>query len=257
MSNAHGQFVWYELMTTDATAAEAFYRAVVGWNARDASQPGMTYTCFLAGDTSVAGLMTLPEDACAAGARPGWIGYVAVDGVDDYVMRVMDAGGAVHRPAADIAGIGRFAVVADPQGAAFVLFKGTEGGSVPPAIPDHPGYAAWRELMAADGESAFGFYSDLFGWTKADAVDMGPMGTYKLFAAGGPAIGGMMTKPPSVPAPFWTYYFRVDGIEAAVSRLQTSGGIVVNGPHQVPGGDWIVQGLDPQGAMFALFSPHA
>lgn len=257
MSSAHGQFAWYELMTTDAAAAEAFYKAVVGWNARDASRPGMTYTSFLAGSTPVAGVMSLPEDACAAGARPGWLGYVVVDDVDACAVRVTDAGGQVHRPAADIPGIGRFAVVADPQGAAFVLFKGVEYGSVPAAIPDQPGYAAWRELMAADGESAFSFYSDLFGWTKADAVDLGPMGTYQLFAAGGAAIGGMMTKPPSLPAPFWTYYFRVDSIEAAVSRIQAAGGTIINGPHQVPGGDWIVQGLDPQGAMFALFSPRA
>src|SRR6478735_3448301 len=138
MSSAHGQFAWYELMTTDAAAAEAFYKSVVGWNARDASQPGMTYTSFLAGSTPVAGVMTLPEDARVAGARPGWLGYVVVDDVDACAVRVTDGGGQVHRPATDIPGIGRFAVVADPQGAEFVLFKGMECGSASPALPDEP-----------------------------------------------------------------------------------------------------------------------
>jgi predicted enzyme related to lactoylglutathione lyase len=258
MSGSHGKFCWYELMTTDAAAAETFYRGVVGWGANDAGQPDMAYTLLLAGEAPVAGLMTLPEAACAGGAKPGWIGYVAVDDVDAYAARVTEAGGSVHRAPADIPGIGRFAVVADPQGATFVLFKGTAGMSPPPAGCNHPGYTGWHELMAADGEAAFKFYAGLFGWTKADAMDMGPMGIYQLFAAGGGlAIGGMMTKPPSVPAPFWTYYFQVDGIEAAVSRIKAGGGTIINGPMEVPGGRWIVQGLDPQGAMFALLGPKA
>ena len=202
----------------------------------------------------MAGLMTLPQEARDAGARPGWMGYVAVDGVDDYTARVLKAGGMVHRAPADIPDIGRFAIVADPQGAVIVLFKGT--GTSPPAPANTPGFAGWRELLATDGTAAFAFYSELFGWTKGDAIDIGPMGTYQLFAmaGGGEPIGGMLTKPPDVPAPFWIYYFQVDGIEAAVARINAAGGTVINGPMEVPGGSWIVQVLDPQGAMFALVS---
>ena len=112
-------------------------------------------------------------------------------------------------------------------------------------------------MLAVDGEKAFGFYAELFGWTKAEAIDMGDMGRYQLFAAGGAPIGGMMTKPAAVPAPFWTYYFQVDGVGAAVERLKAGGGTVINGPMEVPGGSWIVQGLDPQGAMFSLVSANA
>jgi uncharacterized protein len=86
---------------------------------------------------------------------------------------------------------------------------------------------------------------------------MGAMGVYQLFAAGGAPIGGMMTRPPGVPASFWNYYFQVDGIGGAMERLKAGGGRVINGPMEVPGGNWIVQGLDPQGAMFSLLSPHA
>ena len=257
MASPHGSFVWYELVTADAAAAETFYKSVIGWNAQDAGYPDFRYTLLSAGDTQVAGLMTLPQEARDAGAKPGWMGYVAVDDVDDDATRFTKAGGMMHRAPADIPGVGRFAIVADPQGAIIVLFKGT--GTSPPAPTNAPGHAGWRELLATDGAAAFAFYSQMFGWTKGDAVAIGPMGTYQLFktSAGGDAIGGIMTKPPQVPAPFWIYYFQVDGIAAAVARSNAAGGTVINGPMEVPGGSWIVQVLDPQGAMFALVSAKA
>ena len=63
-----------------------------------------------------------------------------------------------------------------------------------------PGRVGWHELLAADWEKAFAFYGELFGWQKADA-DIGAVGTYQLFSAGGQTIGGMFTKPPTVPVP--------------------------------------------------------
>jgi hypothetical protein len=60
-----------------------------------------------------------------------------------------------------------------------------------------------------------------------------------------------------VPVPNWLYYFNVSDIDAAVDRVKTGGGQILNGPMQVPGGDWIVQGKDPQGAMFALVGQKA
>ncbi len=250
-------FVWYELMTTDAKAAESFYSKVIGWKPQHAGQAGMDYTLLLAGQVPTAGLMALDKEACAAGARPCWVGYVGVDDVDAFVGRVTKAGGKVHVPPTDIPNIGRFAMVTDPQGAVFNLFKPVSDMPPPPADPATPGMIGWHELMAGDGGKAFAFYADLFGWTRDEAIDMGAMGRYQLFAAGGPAIGGMMTKPAEVPAPFWGYYFQVDAIGAALERLKASGGKVVNGPMEVPGGRWIVQGVDPQGAMFSLVSCKA
>ena len=154
-------------------AAEAFYRAVVGWEARDSGQQAMRYTLFSAGDTPVAGLMTIPPNAAAAGMRPGWVGYIGVDDVDAAAARLTEAGGRIHRAPDDIPGVGRFAVVADPQGAAFMLFR--PSGQMPAAevAPGTPGHVGWHELYAADWESAFAFYAGQFGWTKATSVDMG------------------------------------------------------------------------------------
>jgi len=257
MSNGTGRFVWYELMTTDAEAAADFYRSVVGWSAADAGMPGMAYTLFSAGGRQVAGAMALARDALDAGERPGWTGYVAVDDVDAAAARLTQRGGTVHRPPADIPNVGRFAAVADPQGAAFALFAPAGTGAAPAAAtPGTPGHVGWHELMAGDWRTAFAFYADLFGWTTAEAMDMGPLGTYQTFAQDGETIGGMMTGPPDCPAPFWQYYFGVAGIDAAAARVTGGGGRVLMGPQEVPGGAWIIQCLDPQGATFALLAPR-
>jgi predicted enzyme related to lactoylglutathione lyase len=251
----HGRFVWYELMATDKPAAEAFYPAVVGWGTQPAGPDHPDYTLLTAGAVPVAGLMALPPAAAAAGVRPGWLGYVAVEDVDAWASQAAAAGGAVRRGPADIPGVGRFAVITDPQGAEIVLFRGSE--SAPPPVLPEPGYAGWRELISTDHEAGFAFYASLFGWTRAEALDMGPMGTYQLFAAGGETIGGMMTNPATEGGPTWRYYFQVNAISAAIARLESAGGSVVNGPHQVPGGQWIVHALDPQGLFLALVSAAA
>ena len=259
MPSPYGRFVWYELMTSDAKAGEAFYRDVVGWGAQPApaAVPGIAYTLLTVGATPVAGLMAIPAEAAAMGARPGWIGYVGVESVDAAATKVRDLGGSVHKPPMDIPGVGRFAVVADPHGAVFALFRWqTPAGGEPPA-PDAVGQAGWRELYAGDLQPAFDFYARMFGWTKADAIDMGPMGVYQIFAHDGVGIGGMMTKPPQAPRPCWNYYFNVDSVAAAVERVKRGGGEVLVGPMQVPGGSWIMQGLDPQKAAFALVSKGA
>ncbi len=252
MATSPSPFIWYELMTTDTAAAEAFYRSVVGWQAKDAGMPGMAYTLLSAGDVQVAGMMALPPEAFAAGARPGWIGYLAVDDADASAARIRAAGGAVHRAPEDIPGIGRFAVVADPHGAAFIVMQPFSDEQPPQPAPGTPGHVGWHELHAGDLDSAWAFYAAQFGWTRDQAIDMGPMGTYQLFATGGPAVGGMMTRTPDTPVPTWLYYFNVGGVDAAVARVSQGGGKVLMGPHQVPGGSWIVQCADPQGGMFAL-----
>lgn len=251
------EFVWYELMTTDTAAARAFYAAVVGWDMRPSGMGTSDYTLLSVDGADVAGLMPLSQEACDAGARPGWVGYIGVDDVDAKAAEITRKGGQIRRAPDDIPGVGRFAVAADPHGAIFVLFKAYMAPGKP-APPKALGTCGWRELMAGDGAAAFDFYASVFGWTKDDAMDMGEMGVYQLFrTGGGEAAGGMMTKPPAVPAPYWAYYFRVDSIAAAVDRLKTAGGNVVNGPMEVPGGMWIVQGLDPQGAFFSLLSERA
>jgi uncharacterized protein len=254
MPSTASQFVWYELMTTEPPAAESFYRNVFGWTMQDAGMPGGAYTLLSAGPTMIGGLMGLTPEMRAAGAMPGWIGYVGVPDVDASAARAIRLGGAQHRAPEDIPGVGRFAVMADPHGAAFVLFKGN-GPQPAPVAPGTPGQVGWRELQAGNLDAAFTFYAEMFGWTKGEAIDMGPMGIYQLFNAGGDAIGGMMNKTPDVPTPFWLYYVNVAGVDATLARVTAGGGKVINGPMQVPGGSWIANCIDPQGALFAFVGP--
>ena len=253
MSDFQGRFVWYELMTTDTEAAKAFYGSVVGWGAQAAPMPNTAYILFQVGTTAVAGLMTLPEQARSMGAPPRWLGYVAVEDVDATADQATGLGGAEHVPPTDIPSVGRFAVIADPQGAVLALFRAATAEPCAPPPPGTLGHAGWHELLAVDWEKALEFYGTLFGWTKADAMDMSGMGIYQLFSVGGQTIGGMFNKPPAVQRPFWLYYFNVEDIDTAVERVTAGGGTILMGPMEVPGGGWIVQGTDPQGAMFALF----
>jgi uncharacterized protein len=249
--SSHGRFVWYELMTTDIETARAFYASVVGWGTRDSSAPGLAYSLFTAGESPVAGLMNLPEGASRTGVPPQWMGYVGVDDVDAAVDRIKQLGGAVHVPPTDLPNISRFSVVADPQMATLALVKGQNSGRAQSAELDARGRVGWHELLAADWETAFAFYGELFGWQKADS-HTGAMGTYQGFSAGGKTIGGMLAKPATLPFPFWLYYFNTDDVQAAAKRVEAGGGQILYGPTGVPGGAWIVHCTDPQGAIFAL-----
>jgi len=251
MVDSRGRFVWYELMTTDMEAAAAFYTKVVGWGTHDVSTPGMPYILFTVEGSSVGGLMRLPEDAKNIGERSSWIGYVGVSDVDATADRIQWLGGTVHVPPQNILNISRFSVVADPQLATLALVQWLAPRREQPAAPSAPGHIRWHELFATDWEKAFAFYGDVFGWQKENP-DSAAMSGYQLFSVGGQTIGGMLTKPATIPVPFWLFYFNVGDIDAAVKRVKTGGGQVLEDPLEVSGGDWIVQCTDPQGAVFAL-----
>ncbi|MDC8786576.1 VOC family protein [Roseateles koreensis] len=261
-------FVWYELLTSDPEAAEAFYTGLLGWTLRDAGMKEMRYSLVSVGDGApIAGIMggaacvTPPAQEGAQSSvgqqpPPGWVGYVGTAQVDASAQQLVQAGGAVLFGPQDIPGVGRFAMMRDPQGAVFALFHGLPGDR-PPALGTEPlpGHVAWHELHAVDGVSAFDFYAAQFGWTKDAAIDMGPMGIYQLFAIDGVSRGGMMTKMPEAPQPYWLFYFSVPDIQAAAERVKATGGRLLLGPQQVPGGSWILNAMDPQGALFGLTAP--
>ena len=253
-------FFWYELMTSDIEGAKAFYKAVVGWEmtafgGAGEGYGGPPYTLLeVDNGRGIGGIMAIPDDAAAHGLRPVWVGYVHVAEIDAMVEELKAAGGTVHKAPADIPSVGRFAVVADPQGAMFNLLQ-PDGPDAPPLPRGTIGKIDWHELHSTDWESGCSFYAMLFGWAKTIAMDMGPMGTYQLFSMGtGEDDGGMMNSPDR-PSPSWMFYVTVPEIDAAAARIMANGGKISMGPHEVPGGAWIVCGEDPQGATFALTAP--
>ena len=241
---------WYELMTPDPTGATAFYGHALGWTIADAGMPGFDYRLASAGADMVAGIMP--------GAPAAWMIYLTVTDCDKAAKAVTKAGGAVRHAPTDIPGTGRFAILADPEGAAF--------GILAPLSDDsrafdqkQAGHGNWHELMTSDPKAAMAFYGKQFGWKPSASMDMGAMGSYDLFRHAKTDIGGMMRQAPGMPGPdhpFWLPYFGCDGIEAAIGRVNAAGGRVHHGPQDVPGGAVIMVAEDPQGALFALVGPR-
>ena len=257
MAKVQGTPCWYELSTAKGSlgAAEAFYGDVLGWTVRDAGMEGFDYHLASADGELVAGLMETPPDV--GGMPPFWMIYFAVDDADKAAADIKAGGGRVHREPADIPGTGRFAVVGDPQGAGFGILQPEpmEGGGAGNAFDQaKPGHGNWNELMSTDPVGALRFYSGLLGWEKSGSVDMGEMGTYQLFSHDGTDIGGMMGLGNS-PVPAWLPYFGVEGVTAAIGRIEAGGGRLAHGPMEVPGGAFIAVAQDLQGAWFAVAGP--
>ena len=251
-----GRPVWYELMTTDMAAAETFYTNVIGWTSAPFRGSPDPYDVFKrGGDVQVAGLMHTPK---GMNMPPFWSMYVAVPKLEEAVAHIKRLGGSDLSGIIDVPSVGRLQMLKDPQGAAFYIIQPASSDERPETAPE-VGEASWHELMTTDAPAAMKFYTDLFGWQEGDAMDMGPMGKYHMFNRPNGAIGGMMNKPPEMAQvpPHWMIYFRVPDINAAVERIKKNGGTIINGPMEVPGGDWIVTATDPQGAAFSLHAKKA
>ena len=259
MSDLTGKFFWYELMTSDPEGAIAFYGHVVGWTAQPFSgeRTDNPYHVVSGSAGPLGGIMRIPAEAKDCGMSPWWGGYIGSSDVDADARRLTDAGGSVKRPPDDIPGVGRFAVMSDPGGAIFMLLKGSSPDDMEAAPPMARGHVGWHELYSGNFDADLGFYTSQFGWGTGEAMDMGPMGSYQLFSMSGGTDfnsmeGGMMPKPEQMPVPQWLFYFVVPDIDEGVKKVEEGGGTVLNGPAEVPGGAWIIQATDPQGAMFAL-----
>ncbi|MDY7228925.1 VOC family protein [Hyalangium rubrum] len=250
MAAKKGRFDWYDLMTTDVGGARSFYSDIIGW--KTTKWPQGDYEMFTVGEQSIAGMMKLPEEATKTGAIPHWMGHIETDDVDATAKQAEQLGGRVYRRPEDIPTVGRFAILADPQGAIFSVFKPLSPMN---DAPREPGFFSWYELNTTDYQAASKFYTALFGWKQTGTFNMGPeMGDYWMFGLDAQkSMGGMSNVATQMKMPaHWLYYVTVKDLDAALARVQQKGGKVLNGPMEVPGGDRIAQCLDPQGAAFAL-----
>ena len=247
-----GRFCWYELLTTDLEGAQDFYRKIVGWETGAWQGEGPEYITWNNNGTPIGGVMQLPADALAGGAPAHWMPYLSTPDVDATVAQAERlGGGTIHRM--EIPEVGQIAVLRDPGGAVFTAYQpsgDTPGHDGDPAL----GEFSWHELIAGDIEAAWPFYADLFGWEKTTAMDMGEAGIYQMYGRDGKELGGMMNRSDDMPPPCWGLYILVSDVHASAELVMELGGSVVIGPMEVPGGEFILQGIDPQGAAFALHS---
>jgi hypothetical protein len=248
-------------MTPDPEGSKAFYDAVVGWNIGEAAPEFNGYRMIGRSDGKFAGgVLPLTAEMQQHGARPTWLGYIHVQDVDRSIASIEQAGGKTLMTH-DIPNVGRIAMVTDPQGAPFYVMK-----PIPPAddpngksdvfSPDQPQRVRWNELSTSDPDAAVAFYSRQFGWKQEGDMDMGEMGKYRFIQSGPVTIGAIMRKPPQLPVSVWTYYIGVDNIDRAVAAINSGGGRILNGPMEIPGGEFALNGVDPQGAAFGLVGPR-
>jgi len=252
VSSVLGRPLWYELITTDMNAAEKFYRTVVGWTSAPSEVSPQPYTMFKrSGDVPAAGLLNKPD---GMNFPPFWAMYVGVNKLEDAAGHIKKLGGRELSPVIDIPTIGRMQMMTDPQGAAFYIYEPDPKAPQLPEGAPQVGEGSWHELMTTDAPAALKFYTELFGWTPGETMDMGPMGKYYMFNRPHGMIGGMMNKPPEMAhvPPNWQIYFLVPDIDAAAERIKANGGQILNGPMEVPGGDQVLNAMDPQGAAFSL-----
>jgi predicted enzyme related to lactoylglutathione lyase len=239
-------------MTSDPAAAETFYTAVVGWTAAPFGEAPTPYTVFRrSGDIGVGGVMKTPE---GMNMPPFWSMYIGVPNLEEAAAKITRLGGSALSDVITVPTVGRMQMMKDPQGAPFYVMQPEPREGRPEGEPEI-GETSWIELMTTDWSAASKFHQDVFHWEPTDAMDMGPeMGKYQLFNRGSRMMGGMMNKPKALAnvPPNWGIYFRVPDINAAAARVKANGGQVINGPMEVPGGDWVLNAVDPQGAAFSL-----
>jgi hypothetical protein len=260
-SDPTGAFIWYELMTPDAEGSKAFYDAVVGWDIGEGAAEYQGYRMInRKGGGFAGGVLPLTAEMQQHGARPTWLGYIYVPDVDQALRKIEAAGGKSLMPAMDIPNVGRIAMVADPQGAPFYVMKPIPPQGDPNAQSDvfsqnKPGTCGWNELSTTDASEALEFYTSQFGWEKGDAMPMGEAGDYRFINRQGQMLGAIFPSRAGAfkdEPPHWRYYFRVPSISVAKTAVEQGGGTIRTGPMEVPGGDYIVIGTDPQGAEFSL-----
>ncbi len=249
----HGQFVWYELHTSDVEGAKKFYPRFTGWG----TQPfDNDYQMWTNAGVPIAGLYKLGADMQDQGVPPNWLMYVESNNVDETARLASSLGGKVVHGPADIPNVGRFAILQDPQGAMFGVYKSSGPSQSWDGTPSL-GRFSWHELMTTDWQKANEFYRKLFGWEKTGEMDMGGGNMYFMFGKGR-MFGGMFNRPKEMASmpPFWLLYIHVKDVPTAVDIATKAGAFVQRPPMEIPGGVIAIMG-DPQGAGFAVHHASA
>jgi predicted enzyme related to lactoylglutathione lyase len=245
----HGQFTWYELTTPDVEASKKFYSRFTSWGTQAFDND---YTMFTLDGVPITGIFRLTDEMRGQGIPPNWMPYVETSNVDDTVLKARSLGGKVVAGPDDIPNTGRFAVLQDPQGATFGVYKSIHPSNAWNGDPVVDRFS-WHELMTDDYAKAFDFYRALFDWDQTSEMDMGGGLMYRLFGQGGKMYGGMYDRVPGMEGipPFWLVYIHVKDVGKAVAAATKAGAFIQRPRMPIPGGTIAILG-DPHGAAFAF-----
>lgn len=249
MSYQHGRFVWFECFTENTDRARSFYTELFDWTIDPMPmEDGPPYLLIKSGNTGIGGLMPLQAER---GDHAFWLSYLSVHDVDGIAARILERSGELLHAAFDVAGVGRMAVVQDPQGAVFALFKGERDD---PEEAEGPGSWWWNELWTSQEAEALRFYESVFGYTH-DAMSMDGEGTYYVLMQGDAPRGGLMRSPDMKLPPNWLPYVRVADCDAAASRGKSMGAKILWAPSDIPNVGRATVLTDPAGAVIAAITP--
>ena len=249
-SHAPGSFCWVDLSTTDAQASKNFYSRLLGWTAIDnPAGEGMVYSMMQKDGKNVCGLYEMGPGM--EGVPSHWSSYISVPDVDATVERVTAAGGSLIMGPDDVFDAGRMAFAADPTGAVFGMWQPKE--HIGAELIYAPGALGWNELYTYEPEAAAGFYTTIFGWSRAVTQPGGQGVDYHEFTNGGNPVGGMLQIRPEwgeVP-PNWSVYFCVDDCAASLAVAEGMG-VEVIVPLIQEGNIQFAFLKDPQGVYFGI-----
>lgn len=243
----HGVPSWIDLGTTDLSGAKAFYSSIFGWTIQEGPPEAGGYCIAEIRGRPVAGIGPQMNPA----APPAWMTYVNVESADSVADLVRQAGGQVLAGPFDVLDVGRMAVFADPLGAVIGIWQ--PRSHLGAGLVNEPNTYCWSELVTTDLDRSKAFYRAVFGWEATGSEQ------YTEWQVAGRAIGGMMAKPPTIPAevpPYWGIYFAVSDVDAAVGRISELGGSVLMPPTDIEPGRFAVV-TDPTGAIFQVLTMRA
>ncbi|WP_347304030.1 VOC family protein [Croceibacterium sp. TMG7-5b_MA50] len=259
-----GDFIWYELAVPDPALVRDFYREVAGWSIDETAHDTGTveYRMIRRADGGFAGgVLTITDQMAQGGMRPMWLGYIHHPDVDAAVQAMIKAGGTTLMPPSDMEGVGRIALLADPQAAPVYIMAPTPPAGDPDAKSDvfsymTTGHVTWNELMTSDPAAAIALYGQLFGWSQEGSMNMGELGEYQFIQHGDDPIGAVMPLMPQMERSCWNFYIAVEDIDRAAEAVTARGGSVFGEPQEVPGGSFALNALDPAGAAIGFVGPR-
>ncbi|WP_017590754.1 VOC family protein [Nocardiopsis ganjiahuensis] len=253
-----GSPCWVELTTSDVDRALEFYGRVFGWTAESAGPDTGGYMKILNNGALVGGLgPKTSEDQPVA-----WSIYYNTPDLDMTFQRARELGATAQVEPMDVMGLGRMALLTDPQGGAVAVWEaGTLAGM---EQTDDPNTFMWAELWTPSAQGAKEFYGSLFGWEFNDVELPGAEGVYSTVRPAGLGddryFGGVMgVEADALQATGgradWHPVFHVTDCDAAVAEVKDAGGEVFMGPDDAPGVGRLAVGADSLGAGFVLLTP--
>lgn len=243
---ANGQPCWVDLMTNDVDAAVEYYSGLFGWEFAPA-QGDDNYRLISIGGKVIAAVWAVDDVAI----EPTWRIFFSTDDLAATCEAVVHAGGSVEFGPETVGGRGSYADCRDAVGGAFIAWQGDEQpGS---EVTGVPGSWMWSEYVTRHVQQTTAFYGSALGWEFESAGD-----GYQVFKVEAQPFGGILPAPAEMPeefGEFWTPYFYVEDIDAAVEYTQATGGEIIYGPAVLPDTSVVVELTHPSCGFFYALKP--